>query len=123
MTEPNPVAPSATAPGAIGPNTTEPRDPEPRDFAVFLMEHAKGRSHAELSVALRALAVAVAETGKPGKLTYTVTLKPQPKVEGAVLVADAIKSSLPEFDRPESIFFTTETGDLTRTDPRQSALF
>lgn len=100
-----------------------PAPDKPRDFALFLMEHARGRSHDELSHALRALVQAVTETGKPGKLTYTVTIKPQRKVEGAVLVADSIKSTLPEYDRAESIFFATDSGDLTRTDPRQTELF
>ena len=115
MTDPSPE-PSTSDSGS----TTEDR---PRDFALFLMEHAKGRSHDDLSAALRALVLAVAETGKPGKLTYTVTIRPQSKVEGAVLIADAIKSTLPEFDRAESIFFATESGDLSRTDPRQTTLF
>jgi hypothetical protein len=106
-------------PGASTPDTED----RPRDFALFLMEHAKGRSHDDLSAALRALVLAVAETGKPGKLTYTLSIRPQAKVEGAVLIADTIKSTLPEFDRPESIFFATDSGDLARTDPRQSSLF
>jgi hypothetical protein len=100
--------------------TTEER---PRDFATFLFDHARGRSHAELSEALRALALAVIGTRKPGSLTYRVTLKPQPKIDSALLVADEIKCSLPDYDRPESIFFTTDAGDLTRTDPHQQALF
>lgn len=113
MTDPIP------GPGSSTPDTAD----KPRDFALFLMEHAKGRSHDELSAALRALVLAVAETGKPGKLTYTVSIRPQAKVEGAVLIADAIKSTLPEFDRPESIFFATQSGDLSRTDPHQASLF
>jgi hypothetical protein len=95
----------------------------PRDFAAFLLEHSRGRSHDELSQALRALVMAVAEKRKPGKLTYSVIIKPQPKIDGAVLVADEIKCSLPEFDRPESIFFATEAGELMRSDPQQSRLF
>jgi hypothetical protein len=115
MTDPSPEpGPESYAPDAAD---------KPRDFALFLMEHAKGRSHDELSMALRALVLAVAETGKPGKLTYTVTIRPQAKVEGAVLIADAIKVALPELDRAESIFFTTESGDLSRTDPHQASLF
>lgn len=98
-------------------------DDRPRDFAAFLLEHARGRSHDELSQALRALVLAVADVNKPGKITYTVHIKPQPKVDGAVLIADEIKCSLPAYDRPESIFFTTETGDLTRNDPHQTRLF
>lgn len=115
MTDPSPE-PSTAESGSAA-------EDRPRDFALFLMEHAKGRSHDDLSAALRAVVLAVSETGKPGKLTYTLTIRPQSNVEGAVLIADAIKTSVPEFDRAESIFFATESGDLTRSDPRQTTLF
>lgn len=101
----------------------QPETDQPRPFATFLMEHAKGMSHDDLSQALRDLVLKVEETGKAGTLTYKLTIKPQPKVEGAVLIADSIKSSLPEMDRPESIFFATDTGDLVRNDPRQTSIF
>ncbi|MGW5741552.1 hypothetical protein [Amycolatopsis sp. NPDC003861] len=96
---------------------------EPRDFAAFLMEHRRGKSHAELSEALRDLVVAVEETRKAGTLTYTLKIKPQERTPGAVMVADQIKCSLPEHERSESIFFATESGELIRNDPRQTALF
>lgn len=96
---------------------------EPKPFGTFLMEHARGRSHDELSERLRELVLAVEHTGKPGKLAYTVTVKPQDNADGAVLVADQIKSTLPELDRPQSIFFATDTGDLVRNDPRQTSLY
>ncbi|MFE0021936.1 hypothetical protein [Amycolatopsis sp. NPDC059021] len=96
---------------------------EPRDFAAFLMEHRRGKSHAELSEALRDLVVAVEETRKAGTLTYTLKIKPQERTPGAVMVADQIKCSLPGHERSESIFFATETGELIRNDPRQTALF
>lgn len=96
---------------------------EPRDFAAFLMEHRRGKTHTELSEALRDLVVAVEDTRKAGKLTYTLTIKPQERTPGAVMVADQIKCTLPEHERSESIFFATESGELIRNDPRQTALF
>lgn len=96
---------------------------EPRDFAAFLMEHRRGKSHAELSEALRDLVVAVEETRKVGRITYTLTIRPQERTPGAVMVADQIKCSMPEHDRSESIFFATESGELIRNDPRQTTLF
>jgi hypothetical protein len=96
---------------------------EPRDFAAFLMEHRRGKTHDELSEALRDLVLSVEDTRKPGKITYTLTIKPQERTPGAVMVADQIKCSLPEHDRSESIFFATESGELIRNDPRQTALF
>lgn len=95
----------------------------PRDFAAFLMDHRRGKTHDELSAALRDLVLAVEDTRKPGKITYTLTVKPQERTQGAVMVSDQIKCSLPEHDRSESIFFATPTGELVRNDPRQDALF
>lgn len=101
------------------------RDEEtpPRDFAAFLMDHRRGRTHEELSAALRDLVLSVEDTRKAGTITYTLTIKPQERTPGAVMVADKIKCSLPEHDRSESIFFATETGELVRNDPRQRSLF
>ncbi|AXB41274.1 hypothetical protein [Amycolatopsis albispora] len=96
---------------------------EPRDFAAFLMEHRRGKTHQELSEALRDLVLSVEETRKAGKITYTLTIRPQERTPGAVMVADQIKCSLPEHDRSESIFFATDAGELVRNDPRQTALF
>lgn len=101
---------------------TQAVDAEPRDFAAFLLEHAKGKSHDELSQALRDLVLAVEETGKSGKITYVVTVKPQERVDGAVIVSDKITCALPELDRPQSLFFATDNGELVRHDPRQLSI-
>lgn len=98
-------------------------DEPPRDFAAFLLEHAQGKTHAELSHALRDLVTSVVDTRKGGQLTLTVKIKPQPNIDGAVQIADTVKCTLPEYDRPESIFFVTQAGDLVRNDPRQTSLF
>ncbi|WP_052372002.1 hypothetical protein [Amycolatopsis taiwanensis] len=95
----------------------------PRDFAAFLLELARGKTHRELSEALAEIAREVVKTKKQGKLQLTLVLKPQPAVEGAIFVSDEIKSSVPKFDRPASIFFATDLGDLVRTDPNQPVLF
>lgn len=98
-------------------------DAPPRDFAAFLLEHAQGRTHHDLSHALRDLVLSVVDTRKAGQLTLTVKIKPQPNIDGAVQVADTVKCTLPEYDRPESIFFATQAGALVRNDPRQTSLF
>ncbi|WP_435583355.1 hypothetical protein [Amycolatopsis thermoflava] len=95
----------------------------PRDFAAFILEQARGKTHRELSEALAHIAREVIKTGKPGKLQLTLHLKPQKNVEGAVMVADEIKTGVPKFDRPASIFYATDVGDLVRQDPRQPSLF
>lgn len=96
-----------------------PEQQEPQSFASFLCQHARGRSERELSQRLRDLVEAVEESGKAGSITYTVTVKPEPRADHAMLVTDSIKVKSPELDRPASIFFADEQYRLVRTDPRQ----
>lgn len=98
-------------------------DPPIREFASWLIEQARGRTHQELSEALYDLTQRVSDTGKKGKLTLTVTVEPVPKSDGKVLqVTDEIKLALPEYDRPASIFYSDRYGNLSRSDPRQEAI-
>lgn len=90
---------------------------EPRPFGTFLLEHAKGRSHEELSARLRELVEAVLATGKRGTLAYKITIKPTQQ-DGTVEIDDDIKLTAPA-GRPSSIFYATDTFDLVRADPRQ----
>jgi hypothetical protein len=90
-----------------------------RPFADFLREQSKGKTHDEMSVALRDLVQRVADTGRPGSLVLTLSVKPLKGADnGSLLVSDAIKLKLPEHDRKASIFFSNE-GNLQRTDPNQ----
>lgn len=92
---------------------------DPQSFAAFLCQHARGRSEQELSERLSELVAAVQETGKPGSITYTLTIKPEPKADQAMVVSDSIKVKVPELARPASIFFADDSHRLVRTDPRQ----
>lgn len=94
---------------------------EPRPFATFLIEHAKGRSHDELSEKLRDVVEAVIDTGKPGSLTCKVSIKPT-KQEGTVEVTVEAVAKTPTVPA-SSIFFATDDYDLVRSDPRQTSLF
>jgi hypothetical protein len=94
----------------------------PKPFATFLLEHARGRTHDELSRKLRDLLAAIDETGKGGSITYKLSIKPEAKTGGAVLVTDDVKATLPVLDRPASIFFVDSHYRLCRNDPRQLTL-
>lgn len=96
-----------------------PDNPEPQSFASFLVQHARGRSEQELSRCLAELVEAVEETGKSGSITYTLTIKPEPKADRAMLVTDSIKMKAPELDRPASIFFADNDHHLVRSHPGQ----
>lgn len=92
-----------------------------RPAAAVLQELNRGRSHRELSDELVKLTQAVRDTGKPGSVTLTITVKPS-KADGAFEISDKISSKIPVFDRAASIFFADAEGNLTREDPRQIAM-
>jgi len=105
------------------PITPSPSEEGPREFASFLLEQAKGHSHAELSEGLHDLVSRVKDTGKKGSLTYSVVVEPVKGTTDQVIVKDVIKMRLPEHDRAASIFFTNRAGNLQRNDPSQPSLF
>ncbi|MFD8970499.1 hypothetical protein ACFV0C_36855 [Streptomyces sp. NPDC059568] len=94
-----------------------------RPFAVFLQEQSSGTLHAELSERLHDLIEAVRETGKAGSLALKIDVKPIPGTDGRTLtVTDTVAAKLPKTERPKSIFFVTDDGNLSRTDPRQPVI-
>jgi hypothetical protein len=107
---------------------TEPEAPSreqaapPQEFLAFLASVNKGRSASELTNALQEVVEAVNDSGKAGKLTYTVNITPA-KAEGAVNVTDVITTKKPVLDRPTSIFFVDEDNNLVRNSPTQPGLF
>lgn len=93
-----------------------------RAFHDWLREHRNGATHDELSDALQELVAAVAEEGKAGKLTLTISLKPADTKDGALYVSDDIKISPPRRSKSGSIFFVSPDNTLIREDPRQPKL-
>ncbi|MCQ6250872.1 hypothetical protein [Streptomyces malaysiensis] len=96
---------------------------EPAEFAAFLVQHLGGRAHEQISQEMHRLLGAVAEHGKKGSLTITVTVEP-PKghVDGGP-VAIGIESALkaPKASAPPAIYFVDGDGNATRNDPRQTS--
>lgn len=64
---------------------------------------------------------AVHDTNKGGKITVTLKIKPlKPGVEAdTVTLDDDIVLALPKADKKSSVFYTTQNGTLSRTDPNQ----
>jgi hypothetical protein len=101
--------------------TATPDAPEARPFAAILQEQRQGAAHDELTKALQDVVAGVLDTGKMGTLTLALKVKPSP--DGiSVLVFDEVKAKVPENDRPASIFYGDDNGNLHRTDPRQTEL-
>lgn len=91
-------------------------------FAATLQDLDEGRLHAELTDALSEVVAQVMQQGKAGKLTLSLTIKPAARRSDAVVVGASIAKKLPEPDRPESLFFATDDGGLSRRNPKQPEL-
>jgi hypothetical protein len=103
-------------------STEDTSEKAPPDFAAFLATLNKGRSNRDLSEKLAQLVEAIEETGKGGKLTYVITIKPQ-KTDGMVVVTDQVNATLPRGERPESIAFIGPGFELLRTPADQPTLY
>lgn len=97
-------------------------DPTVRPFADWLREQGEGKTHDELSEALYDLVARVTDTGRKGTLTLTITVEPMKKSDEVLVISDEIKLKLPEFDRPVSVFYTDDQGNLIRNNPNQPEL-
>jgi hypothetical protein len=100
--------------------STEDEQDNVQPFGTFLLQHAKGRTHDELSEALRDLVLACRETGKAGSITLKLTVKALD--DFAFEVLDSVTVKRPQGNRPKSIWFATPDGELTRDNPHQLSL-
>jgi type I site-specific restriction endonuclease len=91
-----------------------------RPFLDLLREHRNGVTHDELSQALQEVVAAVSTEGKAGKLQLTIAVKPHG--DGAVMVMDEVKVTVPKKTKGGSLFFVTPENNLARQDPKQPNL-
>ena len=92
-----------------------------RPFADVLREIQGGVAHDELSVAFRDLIVAIEETGKGGKITFTLDVKPMKGGDGVLVLTPAHAAKMPQHDRKASLFYATKDGNVTKENPNQLA--
>lgn len=93
-----------------------------RPFADVLRELAGGATLNAAGEDLAKVVAAVKATGKKGELTLKLTVKPNDDGGQTVTIADSITIKVPTRSRRPSIFFPTDDGDLSRSDPRQGEL-
>jgi hypothetical protein len=94
-----------------------------RDFCQILGDIRNGGAVDELTDNLRELVEAVRDTGRAGKLTLTIAVKPASSGDTHVLtVEDQIKITKPLEKKGAAVFFANTNNDLTRNDPRQPEL-
>lgn len=99
------------------------KDRQIRPFGDFLAEINTGLSHTELSEAFNALVTAVSEIGKVGTLTYVIKVSPAGHMaDGMVSIVDEVKVKLPAPRRPDSIWYVTSDGNVSRHNPDQMRL-
>ncbi|ACI52222.1 hypothetical protein Gdia_2477 [Gluconacetobacter diazotrophicus PA1 5] len=87
----------------------------------FLSEHRNGGLLLDIAEAMESLVMAATATGKGGIVTIAIGVKPLDS-DGAMNVADDVKTKLPKLPTPASIMFATPNGKLMRGDHRQAEL-
>lgn len=99
-------------------------DAGPRINAIELLRLLRdGDTAFELSQGLDALVAAVCDTGKPGRITIALQVKPGAQGDvSRVTLDDDIALKLPKPSHSPTMFYTTEDHRLTRHNPRQLKL-
>lgn len=92
-------------------------------FDGLLAQHRSGGVIDDITAELRTLIEAIKRTGKPGKISLTLTFKPisggeTPQIE----ITDKVVVTKPDPNQPASVFYSTAANDLSRFDPRQPVL-
>jgi hypothetical protein len=96
----------------------------PTGITGVLSDQGKGRFAAEYNRALEQLIAAVRATSKAGSLTIAIKIAPAPRGSAeAVFVDAAVTVKAPTEERKPTLFFTTETNQLSRYNERQRERF
>jgi hypothetical protein len=92
-------------------------------FIDTLKNIRSGEAVDDLSEQMTGLVAAVRASGRAGKLTLVITVKPASKGNvNTLMVDDAITVKKPLKETETTIFFSTDTNELQRNDPRQPEL-
>jgi len=94
-----------------------------RPFTDVLRDIRRGRAVDQATRLLAEVVRAVDETGKPGSVTLTLTVKPEKGGGSQKTIIAGVKAKKPEGDIPEAVFFSDVDGDLHRADPAQNEMF
>lgn len=94
-----------------------------RVFMDCIKEIRGGTLPSELGELLQKLVADVRATGKGGKLTLTLDVKPMKKAgDNTLLIEDDIRIAAPLPDKPGTILYANDENVLSRKDPRQPEL-
>lgn len=94
-----------------------------KEFIATLEAMRDGDVVNELQAQLTDIVATVRATGKPGKLSLILTVKPMKNAEPhMLLIGSDIKVTLPKLDKSDTFMYATNENALTRRDPRQPEL-
>ena len=94
-----------------------------QSFIDTIRELRGGESLQDLADELQGLVAQVRATGRPGKLQFTLTVKPASKGNvDTLLLEDGISVKAPKLDRAATVMFANTNNFLQRHDPRQPQL-
>lgn len=91
--------------------------PQSLSVTEFLLNVREGGAIEEIATQLRTVVAAVQNVQKPGKVQITIDVKPNGM--NAVTITDAVKATIPEHKKQETVFFVTDEFGLSRRDPKQ----
>lgn len=91
-----------------------------KPFTDVLGEIEAGQFLEDITKELRKLVNAVREVRKPGAIKLAFKISPTGR--GSVEIDAKMDSTIPEHDRPATVFFMTPDGTLLRDDPAQIKL-
>lgn len=77
---------------------------------------------ADIDDAIQETVRAVLETGKSGAVNIKLQIKPATKNGTNVIIADEVMTKLPKMPTGETMLFTSASGCLSESDPRQGKL-
>ena len=92
-----------------------------RPFTDTLRTIRSGLCEDELGTEMQKLVLAVSETGKAGKITLTIEVKPM-NAAGALVLTDTIKTTLPVEKSSGTVLWATPEGNLQLNHPKQTDL-
>jgi hypothetical protein len=91
------------------------------DALAVLQRLGSGRLLEDLHTALVTTAEEVVATGKPGKVTLTLTVSNRSQGDPLVMVDETVSRASPKRDPKGAVFYAVD-GGLHREDPRQLPL-
>jgi hypothetical protein len=94
-----------------------------RLFVNTVAEIREGASMADLDAALTELVAQIRESGRGGKLIYTLEIRPASKGDVKVLaIQDRVTVKAPNAERGTTFMYPSDDNSLSRRDPRQPEL-